>query len=303
MALMVAIECDAAWAEMVSDRLWLLGAMAIEEIPSAKGRVRLRTSLGSDGELVLSELASALGDIEPLTELHIVFDQVDDAVADTWRAFARPVRIDPDLVIVPAWLASDLGLTETMDSTKVRRRIVIEPGSTFGLGDHPTTQASLALLQRIGLGDRTILDVGCGSGILGITALCCGARSAMGVDINPASQEVSLDNAERNGVAQGWSVLVSDLDGTLVDTLLDRCPSGFDVITANILAPVLISMAPSFRRLLHREGTLIVSGILNTGHDHVGSALSPLVQVDRIDRQGWSALAFRHETSASISSR
>jgi ribosomal protein L11 methylase PrmA len=98
-------------------------------------------------------------------------------------------------------------------------------------------------------------------------------------------------------------VSIGNLDDTIADSLLRDYPKGFDLIVANILAPVLISLAPYFLRLLAIDGTLIISGVLEGKFDHVSAALDPLVSIAQCDLEGWSAVAFSHETNASISSR
>lgn len=302
MTLIVDISCPARLGDVLSDRLWSLGVMAIEEFHHDVGRVILRTTLGEDraeaertvAELVASIIESddpASGDVSGDDDVAFAFHEISDAAAETWRDFARPIFIESDLVIVPAWI--DRAGTNIPSDAEV---ITIEPGATFGLGDHPTTRASLQLLLRTLEPSMTVLDVGCGSGILGIAALVLGAERAYGIDINPASEAVSSQNARANNVASAWHVQVSDLDDAVVDDLLDAHPGGFDLITANILAPVLLSLAPAFRRLLADEGTLIISGVLTDTYDHVSAALTPMVVTDRVDLEGWSAVAYRHGT-------
>jgi ribosomal protein L11 methyltransferase len=111
-----------------------------------------------------------------------------------------------------------------------------------------------------------------------------GAGRAQGIDINPASLEVSRANAIRNGVDDRWSV---SLDG------LDSITGGFDLVAANILAPVLIDLADDLKRLLDRDGTLVISGVLHGRYDHVVKALAPLTIADFIEIEGWVSLALR----------
>lgn len=294
MTLTFVVECPATAAEMVSDRLWGLGVMAITEEGVREDRVRLRSSLGEDRQDIARRLQAALAEVAD--DVQIDFEEIDDGVTETWRLFAQPVQVLPDLVIVPAWLPRPAPVPGTTV-------VGIEPGSTFGLGDHPTTRASLVALRRHLRPGGSILDVGCGSGVLGICALCCGARSATGLDINPSAAAVSQENARRNGVADAWSVAISDLDDTRSALLADRQPGGFDLVVANILAPVLLIMAPHLVGLLASDGALVVSGVLQNHYDHVSAALAPLREIDRIDIDGWSAVVFGHDTKESISSR
>lgn len=276
-------------SELISDRLWTLGVMGIEELPGDTDRLILRTTLGNDRSDAEQRLNHLLNELDLGPDVSGTFHEMSDELADTWRAFAKPIFIGSDLVIYPAWLVQ-----EALEVPAGVRVITIEPGATFGLGDHPTTQASLHLLRRVVQPSAAVLDIGCGSGILGIAALTRGARTAHGIDINPAADAISTANARANSVASQWSVGIGDLDDAMVDILLDDHPKGFDVITANILAPVLIGLAPFFQRLLASDGTLIVSGILTARFDHVSAALSPLKITDQVDLDGWSAVSFTH---------
>ncbi len=259
-------------ASLISDLLWSHGIQGIEESELPDGRILLRSSFGlarEETECILRDLLSE----HSASTWRI--DEVETSVIDTWKQFARPIRITPELVVTPAWCPVD-------ERTDSETRIRIDPGNTFGLGDHPTTRGSLLLLSRLGVG-KSILDVGCGSGILGITALVLGANHARGVDINPASVPVSQHNARLNGVESKWHVSLETLDS--VD-------EGFDIVFANILAPTLIELSANLRRLTH-TGTLVISGVLAGHFDHVLSALSPMHVVDRVEIEGWAAVALR----------
>lgn len=265
--------------EYVSDRLWALGVVAISEHWSPEGVVTLRTSLGDDEAVADSALERA--------GIEYRFEYVDASVAETWRDFARPVRVGDHLIVRPTWCDEEAVsqlLAEMPDPDSVRV-VSIEPGSTFGLGDHPTTMASLEMIHRYVHEGDEVLDVGCGSGVLGIVALLLGSRRAHGVDINPASVAVSNANASANGVADRWSVS---------NDALDVIGRPFDLVVANILAPVLIELGPSLKRLTAPGGSLVVSGVLQGHYDHVSAALSPMREFDRIEHDGWVAVVYRH---------
>ncbi|MGA0878665.1 MAG: 50S ribosomal protein L11 methyltransferase [Ilumatobacteraceae bacterium] len=283
MTLTFVVTCSADEAELVSDRLWSLGVMAISEEVGTAGSVRLRSSLGDDRADSEHRLRGAFAGVASVT---VDFEEMDEQVAESWREFAEPVEIAPDLIITPSWV-----LPHPVDTNTVVVRI--EPGTTFGLGDHPTTRASaIAIRRHLSVG-ASVLDVGCGSGVLGITALRLGARRAVGLDINPAVVSVSNENALRNGVGASWSVIESDLHDHAMDRLLRDDPHGFDLVVANILAPVLVVMAPRLVQLLRSNGTLVISGILSDRYDHVAAALEPLQEVDRVVIDVWSAVVFR----------
>lgn len=268
--LTIVVTAPAAEAEVASDALWALGVVAVEERPSADGQVELRTSLGDDAAFVRESLTGLAWRWR--------FEEVDDRVVDTWRAHAEPTWIAPDLVIRPAWQPS----AEVAGDDVVV--VDIDPGATFGMGDHPTTvltaRAMRAVLQR----GCSVLDVGCGSGVLAIVACRLGADRAVGIDISPAAVPTTRANAERNGVATQIEVSttpLAELDGE------------FDVVVANILAPALIELAADLCRVVATGGALVVSGILASRHDHVVAALAPLRVVRRDDLDGWTALTLR----------
>lgn len=259
-------------AEVAADLLWSLGVVAVEERPVPTGGVELWTSVGDSSEALAAVEAVLAGRWEWSTV------EVDDSVVDTWREFARPVTVDERLVVLPAWL--DLAAQTVPADAQV---LTIEPGPTFGLGDHPTTRLSLVALRRESprYSARQVLDVGCGSGILSIAAVRFGAAAAVAIDISPAAVPVTTDNASRNGV--GERVEVST-------TPLASVQGRYSAVVANILAPALIELADDLERVLAVDGVLIVSGVLDGCYDHVVDALAPLV-VSRVDTlEGWAAI-------------
>lgn len=250
-------------AELAADALWGLGVVAVEERALDDGTIELWTSLGDDADVDMPQLPWPAR-----------FEEVDATVADTWRQFAEPINVDHDLVVQPAWVAfsPDQGTTV----------LVIEPGATFGMGDHPTTRLTLVAARRWVRADTRVLDVGCGSGVLAIGCMVFGAASAVGIDIAPAAVPVTLENARANNV----EVAVST-------TPLEEVEGEYDLVLANILAPALVALAPHLRRVLAPGGTLVVSGILAGSHQHVLDALAPLhpVRTDVLD--GWAAVTLR----------
>ena len=276
MALTVVVspnDCDIEW---VSDVLWGLGVVAIEEIVDAAGIVRLRTSLGEnrvDAEDALTELPEGVT---------WEFEEVDDRLVDAWRDHVEAFDVGERFTVIPAWRTLD-GLGVATGRTK----LVIEPGSTFGMGDHPTTRGCLCMMEKIPLADVSVLDVGCGSGILGIAALKMGSSTAHGIDINPASVRVSMENARANGVEANWSVSTESLSS--VDDV-------FDVVVANILAPVLIDLSAEISRTVVDGGRLILSGVLDGRYDHVLSHFVEFELIERVVIDGWATLCLkRHD--------
>ncbi len=261
--------------DLASDALWALGVAAVEErspeAPTEDHFVELWTSLGTD----VAAITTAAEAFPARWRWRTV--EIDPAVTDSWRAHAVPSWIDRDLVVVPAWL-----------ETPVRpgvMRVDIDPGAAFGLGDHPTTVLTLRLLRRIIWPGATVLDVGCGSGVLAVVAARLGSPYVEAIDISPAAIEATTDNAVRNGV--GGVVTASMRPLASID-------EPFDIVLANLLARAVIDLAEDLRRVLAPAGALIVSGVLEGADDHVRTALRPLHVVDTATRDGWAALLVRH---------
>ena len=265
--------------ELASDALWGLGVVAIEE--RARGDdVELWTSLGNDRNAVFAA-ASAL-----LAKWPWRLVDVDDAIADSWRMHAGPTWVDDDFVICPAWVPFEVPPGVTV--------LRIEPGATFGLGDHPTTILSMrairAVLRAVLHEDSTVLDVGCGSGVLAVGACVLGASSARAIDLAPASVDVTRTNAELNAV--GDRVDVST-------TPLAEVDGQFDIVVANILAPTLIDLADDLIRVTAPQGSLVISGVLADRHEQVEAALRPLQRRHRSTLDGWAALTLAAQTAES----
>ncbi len=266
-ALVVSTTADEV--ELASDALWSLGVVAIEERNVEDG-IELWTSLGNEIDAI--EDAA----VDRLARWSWRFVEVDETIAETWREHATPVYIDADLAICPAWVAF-----ESAPGVTVLR---IEPGSTFGLGDHPTTMLSMRALRHAMFDGASVLDVGCGSGVLAVGACVLGASHATAIDISPASVPTTRANASANGVADRVDVSttpLSDVEGT------------FDIVVANILAPILIDLADDLRRVLAPSGVMIISGVLADRHDHVEAALTPLQRTERATLDGWAAITLR----------
>lgn len=279
------VTVPAAEAELAADALWALGVLAIEErMPMGEGTradpgttdrlVELWTSLGDDVE----EIARAAAGFPARWRWHLV--EVDPAVAESWRRHAVESWVVEDVVVVPAWV----DFTPPEHAPVGLHVLRIEPGPTFGLGDHPTTVLSLRALRAAVWPGATVLDVGCGSGVLAVGAVRFGASHVEAIDTFAAAVAVTAANAEANGV--GARVHASTTPLAAVDDT-------FDVVVANILAPVLVDLAGDLLRVLRPAGVLVVSGLLAGRYDHVVKALAPLELAEVAEREGWVALTLR----------
>lgn len=277
---LIRVTVDAELADLVSDRFWQAGVRGVTEHDLPDGRVEVTSSVGDDQDAIDRTIAT----FDPAWNW--VVDDVDATPGDSWKRFAEPVWFGHDRVILPSWVES-----RTVDGIgRARTMTVIDPGSTFGLGDHPTTRSSAALLAaEIERGGeparRSLLDVGCGTGVLAVLAAQMGIGRIRAVDVAHAAVGTTRHNAALNGVDR-----LIDVD----DTPVDEVPGEFDVVVANILAPVLVSIAHDLRRLTAPDGTLIVSGVLARRHDHVMEALAPMRRTEHLVDDGWITIALRH---------
>lgn len=267
----VVVTVEAADVEIASDALRLAGARAIEEREVAQG-IELVCVLGQDAS-VIDAVIRDLGDRWPVR-----VEIVDTAVADTWRTFVEPIEVDDRLVIVPEWRA----FTPTNAAV-----ITIDPGAAFGMGDHPTTRLSArAVLDAVRDGD-SVLDMGCGSGVLGIVAARFGATMVHAVDIDAEAVAATLHNADRNGV--------SDRIAASQSATVPQLSEPVDLICANILAPVLLDLSASLVAQVRSGGTVILSGLLADHSRHVVDRYRSLglERVDRLTLGGWCAEVMR----------
>lgn len=166
--------------------------------------------------------------------------------------------------------------------------LLLDPGLAFGTGTHPSTAMCLDWLARASLDDRSILDFGCGSGILGIAALKLGAAHCTAVDIDPQAIQASQDNAAANGVADRLRALPHDAPYQ---------PQPVDVVLANILTRPLIDLAPLLIDSLRPGGHLVLAGLLDRQAEEVRAAYAAHIDFDADGRQdGWTRLSGRRRS-------
>jgi len=205
--------------------------------------------------------------------------------AEAWKAHFPVLRVGRRLVIRPTWRRHRREPDDVV--------LALDPGMAFGTGLHPTTRLCLAALEA--LSDRgvvtgaRVLDVGCGSGILAIAALKLGAASALGVDTDPIAVEATVANARRNAVARRLRAREGSLPSR---------ETAFDVVLANLIAGVLVPLAPALRDELRPGGTLLASGIFVDRETEVRNALEAagMAIVDRRAEGDWVSLEATRST-------
>ena len=190
---------------------------------------------------------------------------------NAWKKYYHAMEIGARLAIVPGW--------EDYDTDRIR--ITMDPGMAFGTGTHETTSLCLETLDELVRGGERVLDIGTGSGILAIAALKLGAAEAEGVDIDPMCVRTAGENAARNGVTEHFQVLVGDLS--------EKASGVYDLITANIVAAAILSLAPHVPALMKPDARFIASGIIDTRKEEVLTGLKAcgLEPVEIKEKRGW----------------
>ena len=263
------------------------GADYVDEKLAAKDKshVAVHIYVPSDElpEKVVSRMCELLATAEVKYELRCTSIN-DDDWSNAWKKYHRPQRVGKRLVICPSW--------EEYDRTDDDVVLTMDPGSSFGSGRDETTRLCLSLIESNLVAGDSVLDIGCGSGILSVAALLLGAKSAVGVDIERNAVNNAAENARINGVGSCFSGFYGNV---LTDSELEKSlGSGYDLICANIVADVHISMRDIFFNKLKRGGSLTLSGIINTRTDEVRSAIQSagFELKDVKEENGWTALCF-----------
>ena len=240
----------------------------LEKQMQGKSRVTFYLEANEEGFAKMGEVRIALEDLKQRRRdcgtLLMTLENLEDADwENNWKQYYKPMEIGERLLVIPQW--------ETAD-TKGRVPLILDPGLTFGTGSHATTRLCLtALEQRIHGGER-VLDLGCGSGILSIAALRLGADCAFACDIDDKCLKVAYENAALNGIGPDtYTVKVGDI---LTDTALRAdIGTGYDIVVANIVADVIIALAPAVRPLLKKDGVFLCSGIIDDRAEEVAGKL------------------------------
>jgi ribosomal protein L11 methyltransferase len=286
--LRVLFVVSAADAERVSDALMDTGALSVDAADAAAGTADEQPIFGEPGsaatpwpetrlaalfaddapaEMLARQACESVGLAAPAMTLESVDDE--DWVRLTQSQFA-PIRISDRLWIVPTWC-------EPPEPGAIVLRL--DPGLAFGTGSHPTTRLCLGWLDRHLTAGATVIDYGCGSGILAVAAALLGAGRVVGIDIDPQAVTASRDNALANGVTAEFH-----------DTRPVALPPA-DIVVANILANPLRVLAPLLIALVKPGGHIVLSGILEGQADAVMEAYSPAIDFDAPAREdGWICL-------------
>ncbi len=216
--------------------------------------------------------------------------QVGDSVdwENNWKSFFHQFEVGEGLLICPSW--------EKPSNEQGRAVLTIDPAQAFGTGTHATTSMCLSWLDKNRPQGKTLLDMGCGSGILGCAALLLGAKHVLACDVQPDAARITVENMEKNDIAADrYEVQLGDIIGceTAFSAVMQHAP--FDLIIANIVSDVLMAMADKLKLMLTHDGQLLLSGVIDSreqevrrhfidcGFEHIGSSFD----------DGWACIELR----------
>ena len=201
--------------------------------------------------------------------------------ADNWKQYFKPLEIGNRLAICPSW--------ESYENTDNRTVLNIDPGAAFGTGAHDTTRLCLSVLDKYCGDNKSMLDVGSGSGILSISAVLLGCSNAVGVDIDAMAVKVAEQNAVLNNVTDKTQFVCGDL--------VEKISGKYDIVCANIVADIIISLCDNVTDFMADKGLFICSGIIDTRESDVLQKLDKvgLKVAERFESGGWVALVCRKE--------
>ena len=221
-----------------------------------------------------------------LGELRIEIKEIDEEDwANNWKKYYKPMPIGEKLLVCPSW--------EEVPELGERKLLLLDPGMAFGSGLHETTRMCLEEIEKRVCDGTTLIDLGCGSGILSIAASLLGAKDLVAVDVDPVCTKVARENAELNGVTLHTVVGNVINDDDFFRTLRSSEKDGkYDIVVANIVAGVLIKIAFRIPELLHEGGIFISSGIIHERLDEVIAAYESVgLSIVEIKKMGeWAAV-------------
>lgn len=237
----------------------------------------------------LKRLKEELPDID-LGSLEITaVNRNEEEWADNWKKYYKPLKIGKNLIIRPVW--------EEVEDNEGRLVLTLNPGMSFGTGMHETTSLCLEILEKCECLGKSLLDVGCGSGILSIASLLFGAKEVTAIDIDPNAAKIAGENGELNGYGPDK---LRTLSGNILDDMdLKREISEhkYDIIVANIVADVIIRLLPIAEELISPHGIFIVSGIISDRLSDVYDAIkkSNFDVVEERKKNDWCAIILKNK--------
>jgi len=242
----------------------------------------VKVSLYLDENIAIDEISTDLEERFAALEIAVQIEKKSAASGDwenEWKKYFVPIPVGSRLLVLPLW--------EDEPTNSDRVHVKIDPGMAFGTGTHESTKLALSLLDKYIRPNDRVLDVGTGSGILAIAASKLGARDILATDIDPISMTAAQANAQANGV---------DNIELILSNLLEKVGDGdkFELVTANIVADILIRLSETLEKVLAPNAKIIFSGIINERVDDVTQAMqnAGFALHDSEIMNGWTGLVF-----------
>ena len=257
-----------------------------------QGLSRIKLYLEDADEVGLARLKTVVASLEDrFGSLNMLVSPMADVNwEESWKDNYPPQEVGDKLIVLPYWLA------DHDDSGRIP--VILDPGLTFGTGAHPSTQMVIRTMESVVKPGSRCLDLGSGSGILSIAALRLGAKSAVGIDIDPKAEDIARENAAYNGFASpAFTALTGDV--TANKRLMERLAKDeYDVVLVNIVADVIIGLSPVLPEFLTENTTLICSGILDTRLPDVVAALNKagLTVTQTLSQEDWRCVSAKRST-------
>lgn len=244
---------------------------ALEQQMSGLSQIRLYLEDGPAAPETVSLLQSQLSVLRAqypaldFGSLEVALANVrDEDWENSWKQYYQPLPIGEKLLVVPQWLSPE--------NEEGRLPVLLDPGMIFGTGAHASTQMCMMALEQAVHGGETVIDLGSGSGILSITALLLGAKTAVGVDIDPKAEDIARENAAINGLGSDrFTAITGDVIGD--HAMMDKLAESYDLVLANIVADVIIPLSPVVPHFLKESSLFICSGILEQRLPEVRAAI------------------------------
>lgn len=271
------LSCPSDETETLGALLMEHHSLGLEEQSQEDGDVLLTAYFSHPlGEGQAETIESALAACVPGPFSWSLFQ--DDGWSTRWQEHFKPFAVGEGLVICPSW--------ESYEPKPGQKLLLLDPGMAFGTGTHATTRGSLLLMERYLVPEHVVLDVGCGSGILSLAALLCGASHAVGVDIDPEAVRVSRENAEINHLAEKTEFST---------TPIEEVDGEYPFVLANIQAHILIPMVEPLVARVATGAYLLLSGIIDTKRDAVVACYETngCELVDEFVDEGWHSMVLR----------
>lgn len=216
----------------------------------------------------------------------------EEDYANSWKQYYKPIKIGNRIVVVPEW--------EAYEKADGEITVALNPGMAFGTGTHETTSMCIEALQDIVFEGDEVLDIGCGSGILSVTALLCGANRADATDIDRNAVNVAYENAELNGVKDRLHATEDNI--LSAESPIRTAGKKYNVVIANIVADVIIEICGFVKTLIKPYGCFVASGIISERLDDVVKAMNDngLCVAAIHEKRGWNCIIANPDTEDSV---